>query len=209
MTVFVKNNNNNKVNPRTGRPYVTGVAYYNVGQTFAYNGWECNVEEDFAGCGQTLWVNSSNRELLSEPNIGDRILIYQNIGSTGQVVTHYVECVGAQGVPFKKQFSNAMVAQMVLEPWRFTREMRIVAVLNPSVFGARRPKRDEMQLRDGPHQNQLPTMTDIVGQSMDYQDGFVHPIPAGGIHDQATIEANLRQYSDLYTFSDESVIDCC
>lgn len=172
MKYFLKNNNN---------PTNTGVSYYNVGTTFKYNGWECDVKTDFAGCGHTLWVNSSHQKLLGQPSVGDRILIYQKITKASkqvlkdQVLTHVVECVGSVAHRFSDHFPEEGLAITILEDWKFTRKMKILAVLKPSVFGGK--NRGQMQLYATKIHPDVLKITEIVDSISEESYGRVYPAP--------------------------------
>ena len=173
-----------------------GIAYYNVGSAFSYNGWSCDINKDFAGCGRNLWVNSANGKMLSGPKRGERILIYQQVGEQSQVVTHVVGCVGEKAVLFSKQFPKEATAQVLLAKWKYTRKMKILAVLNPKVFGARQSPSD-IQLQAGEHSNTLLTMSKITGSVIEYRDGSVYPLAK--VFSQS-IASCFQNFKDIYSF---------
>ena len=180
----------------------TGVSYYNVGTTFKYNGWECDVETDFAGCGHTLWVNSSHQQSLGQPSVGDRILIYQSIKGHDQLLTHVVKCVGKSAYKFSSKFPKEQAAIMVLHRWPFTREMEVLAVLKPSAFGGRVLRRESnpMQLHAKRIEPNVLRVTSIVGPISQPPNGYVYPAPKAMLS-----ERDLRDKlskSGLYSISE-------
>ena len=186
MDFYIKNNNNKGMQNQ--------VSYYHSHPEMNHNDWLCDINRNFAGICQNLWLTGTKNQSFVIPEQGDIIFIYQRVHNTPQIVTHVLQFIDNKTTTLQKQFPKNALLTLSLSPWPIIRQTQIIAVLQPSAFNASSSS-DLLDLQSQKDPTKAITLSKILNNQTFPCDGKIYKISF--------------TYTDLSLFKNNECYDYC